>query len=62
MKDDVEICLTCGEAITYWYVIEGSVIFECYNCENHGWDEGLDNEQPCLCREDTINPFCPCCF
>ena len=60
---ELEICLICGEQMTYWYVIQGSVIFECFNCDDHGWDEGLDDgEEPCLCHQDEINPFCPSCY
>lgn len=27
------ICLICNEEMTYWYVIQNSVIFECPDCE-----------------------------
>jgi hypothetical protein len=60
---DLEICLHCGEEMTYWYVIQGSVIFECFNCDDLDWeDDPEDYEEPCLCRQDEINPFCPSCY
>ena len=26
---DIEICLTCGDEMTYWFVIQDQVIFLC---------------------------------
>lgn len=49
--------------MTYWYVIQGSVVFECFNCDDLDWeDHPEDYEEPCLCRQDEVNPFCPSCF
>jgi hypothetical protein len=60
---ELEICLICGEQMTYWFVIQDSVVFQCFNCDDDGSDDGVDDgEEPCLCREDHINPFCPSCF
>ena len=53
---DIEICLTCGDEMTYWFVIQDQVIFLCTRCDDEEYEE------PCLCREDTINPFCPSCY
>ena len=60
---DIEICLTCGNEMTYWFVIQNEVIFLCPRCDDEGWIEDPEEyEEPCLCREDTINPFCPNCY
>lgn len=58
---DLEICLVCGEPMTYWFVIQGEVVFICTRCDMEGFFEN-NGEEPCLCREDTINPFCPSCY
>lgn len=60
---DLEICLICGEEMTYWFVIQDSVVFECFNCDDLDWEDNAeDYEEPCLCHQDEVNPFCPSCY
>lgn len=59
---DLEICLSCGEHMIYWYVTNGLVVHLCHECYYDAEGSEGDNEEPCLCREDDLNPFCPSCF
>ena len=54
---ELDICLTCGERM--WMVeFPGGYEFVCNICDGHEDDD----EPPCTCGYDTIDPYCSWCF
>ena len=56
---DIEICVTCGEELIPWDIIQGSMVMLCPNCD---YDEAIEDEDPCQCKDGEINIFCAWCF
>lgn len=54
---EIPICLVCGNDALEMIVFNNNRYYICWICDD--FDE---NDEPCFCKNDCMNPQCPSCF